>query len=219
MISIGNGWTSRKTPCRFPKGGRERLVRSGRRSAKFEAALASNWGIEHAAGVASGMDAIEISLKILGCHAGRPGPNNADFSLRHHARDFEGGRGSGVCRHRRATAFSILIAAAIFFGADPTFVSSCRCISTVMLSICLDCALCARSSPPHRRGLCPIHRRAFSMARPLGPQASLPRQVFIPPRTWARSATAERSSPPIPNSARKPRRYATTANPPNTAMS
>lgn len=33
----------------------------------FEAALASYWGFPHAAGVASGLDAIEISLRALGC--------------------------------------------------------------------------------------------------------------------------------------------------------
>src|SRR5271169_528523 len=38
----------------------------------FEAALAGYWGIEHAVGVASGLDAIEISLKILGCMPGDP---------------------------------------------------------------------------------------------------------------------------------------------------
>jgi dTDP-3-amino-3,4,6-trideoxy-alpha-D-glucose transaminase len=38
----------------------------------FEASLAGYWGIEHAAGVASGLDAIEISLKILGCMPGDP---------------------------------------------------------------------------------------------------------------------------------------------------
>jgi dTDP-4-amino-4,6-dideoxygalactose transaminase len=34
---------------------------------EFEVALASYWGTKHAIGVASGLDAIEISLKILGC--------------------------------------------------------------------------------------------------------------------------------------------------------
>ncbi|MEO8097515.1 MAG: DegT/DnrJ/EryC1/StrS family aminotransferase [Acidobacteriota bacterium] len=33
----------------------------------FEEELASCWGLHHAAGVATGMDAIEISLRILGC--------------------------------------------------------------------------------------------------------------------------------------------------------
>jgi len=39
---------------------------------EFEASLAAYWGVEHAAGVASGLDAIEISLKILGCLPGDP---------------------------------------------------------------------------------------------------------------------------------------------------
>jgi dTDP-4-amino-4,6-dideoxygalactose transaminase len=39
---------------------------------EFEAALASYWGLKHAAGVASGLDAIEISLRLLGCQAGDP---------------------------------------------------------------------------------------------------------------------------------------------------
>ena len=38
----------------------------------FEASLAAYWGLEHVAGVASGLDAIEISLKILGCQPGDP---------------------------------------------------------------------------------------------------------------------------------------------------
>jgi dTDP-3-amino-3,4,6-trideoxy-alpha-D-glucose transaminase len=36
----------------------------------FETALASYWGLRHAVGVASGLDALEISLKILGCCPG-----------------------------------------------------------------------------------------------------------------------------------------------------
>jgi dTDP-4-amino-4,6-dideoxygalactose transaminase len=39
---------------------------------EFETALAAYWGMRHAIGVASGLDAIEISLKILGCRAGDP---------------------------------------------------------------------------------------------------------------------------------------------------
>jgi dTDP-4-amino-4,6-dideoxygalactose transaminase len=39
---------------------------------EFETALAAHWGVEHAVGVASGLDAIEISLKILGCMPGDP---------------------------------------------------------------------------------------------------------------------------------------------------
>ena len=42
----------------------------GRHVAEFEQALAGLWGRRYAAGVASGLDAIEISLRILGCQAG-----------------------------------------------------------------------------------------------------------------------------------------------------
>jgi dTDP-4-amino-4,6-dideoxygalactose transaminase len=42
----------------------------GRELAAFEAALAHLWGIPYAAGVASGLDAIELSLKALGCGPG-----------------------------------------------------------------------------------------------------------------------------------------------------
>jgi dTDP-4-amino-4,6-dideoxygalactose transaminase len=37
---------------------------------QFEAALARHWNTAHAVGVASGLDAIEISLKVLGCKPG-----------------------------------------------------------------------------------------------------------------------------------------------------
>jgi len=37
---------------------------------KFEADLATTWGVNHAIGVASGLDAIEISLRALGCGHG-----------------------------------------------------------------------------------------------------------------------------------------------------
>jgi dTDP-3-amino-3,4,6-trideoxy-alpha-D-glucose transaminase len=36
----------------------------------FERALASYWGVHHATGVANGMDAIEIGLRLLGCGPG-----------------------------------------------------------------------------------------------------------------------------------------------------
>ena len=42
----------------------------GRELAAFEAALAHLWGIPYAVGVASGLDAIELSLKALGCGPG-----------------------------------------------------------------------------------------------------------------------------------------------------
>ncbi len=42
----------------------------GQEVREFEAALAALWGCKHAVGVASGLDAIEISLKVLGCLPG-----------------------------------------------------------------------------------------------------------------------------------------------------
>jgi dTDP-4-amino-4,6-dideoxygalactose transaminase len=42
----------------------------GQQVREFEAALAQFWGFQHCIGVASGMDAIEISLRTLGCKAG-----------------------------------------------------------------------------------------------------------------------------------------------------
>jgi dTDP-4-amino-4,6-dideoxygalactose transaminase len=42
----------------------------GREVAAFEEALARMWGVAHAVGVASGLDAIEISLRLLGCRTG-----------------------------------------------------------------------------------------------------------------------------------------------------
>src|SRR5215470_11009800 len=42
----------------------------GRHLADFEQALVKIWGRQHAAGVASGLDAIEIALRVLGCQAG-----------------------------------------------------------------------------------------------------------------------------------------------------
>lgn len=42
----------------------------GKRVSAFEDALAAHWGIPHATGVASGLDAIELSLRALGCGPG-----------------------------------------------------------------------------------------------------------------------------------------------------
>jgi dTDP-3-amino-3,4,6-trideoxy-alpha-D-glucose transaminase len=44
----------------------------GDRVRAFEDSLAVFWGVEHAIGVASGLDAIEISLRILDCRPGDP---------------------------------------------------------------------------------------------------------------------------------------------------
>ena len=54
----------------FQKVGESGWYILGEEVREFETALAAYWGIEHAIGVASGLDAIEISLKILGCQAG-----------------------------------------------------------------------------------------------------------------------------------------------------
>ena len=42
----------------------------GREVSEFEATLTEFWGVRHAVGVASGLDAIEISLRVLGCRRG-----------------------------------------------------------------------------------------------------------------------------------------------------
>jgi len=42
----------------------------GRHAAEFEQALAALWGRRYAAGVASGLDALEIALRVLGCGLG-----------------------------------------------------------------------------------------------------------------------------------------------------
>lgn len=42
----------------------------GREVTEFEKALAERWGVRCAAGVASGLDGLEISLRILGCRPG-----------------------------------------------------------------------------------------------------------------------------------------------------
>jgi dTDP-4-amino-4,6-dideoxygalactose transaminase len=42
----------------------------GRHVTEFEQSLAGLWGRRYAAGVASGLDAIEISLRVVGCQAG-----------------------------------------------------------------------------------------------------------------------------------------------------
>jgi dTDP-4-amino-4,6-dideoxygalactose transaminase len=56
----------------FRKVGESGWYVLGEEVREFESALAAYWGLPHAVGVASGMDAIEISLKILGCLPGDP---------------------------------------------------------------------------------------------------------------------------------------------------
>ena len=54
----------------FEEVGRSGRYILGREVAAFEGALAAAWGVPYAVGVASGMDAIEISLRALGCGPG-----------------------------------------------------------------------------------------------------------------------------------------------------
>jgi dTDP-4-amino-4,6-dideoxygalactose transaminase len=56
----------------FRKVGESGWYVLGNEVREFEASLAAYWGVEHAIGVASGLDAVEISLKILGCMPGDP---------------------------------------------------------------------------------------------------------------------------------------------------
>src|SRR5215831_14585871 len=42
----------------------------GEQIRNFEGSLAQFWGLDYAAGVASGLDALEISLRLLGCGPG-----------------------------------------------------------------------------------------------------------------------------------------------------
>ena len=54
----------------FQKVGASGSYVLGEQIRAFEKALAASWGLEYAVGVASGLDAIEISLRILGCSPG-----------------------------------------------------------------------------------------------------------------------------------------------------
>jgi len=54
----------------FRKVGESGWYVLGEEVREFEAALAGHWGAQHAIGVASGLDAIEISLRILSCMPG-----------------------------------------------------------------------------------------------------------------------------------------------------
>jgi dTDP-3-amino-3,4,6-trideoxy-alpha-D-glucose transaminase len=54
----------------FRKVGESGWYILGNEVREFETALASYWGMQHAIGVASGLDALEISLRLLGCQAG-----------------------------------------------------------------------------------------------------------------------------------------------------
>ncbi len=62
--------TREKAVAAFEEIGASGWYILGREVREFEEALAGYWGMAHVVGVASGLDAIEISLKALGCGAG-----------------------------------------------------------------------------------------------------------------------------------------------------
>ena len=66
----------------------------------FETALAGLWGMEHAVGVACGMDALEDLAQDPRLRAGGSGAGLADFGLRDGAGGHPPGRDSGVCGQR-----------------------------------------------------------------------------------------------------------------------
>src|SRR5690242_2773579 len=61
----------------------------------FEIELAAFWGLGYAAGVASGLDAIEISLKILGCKQGDESTDYAIVCFRDNSCNHQTGRRTG----------------------------------------------------------------------------------------------------------------------------
>lgn len=99
----------------------------------FEAALAEVWGFRHAAGVASGLDAIEISLRALGC---RPGEKVLTTPV---------------------SAFATTLAI-LRLGAIPVFVD----VDEYGL-IDLDCSEAAFRSDPAIRYFVPVHLYGHSL--------------------------------------------------------
>jgi hypothetical protein len=169
---------------------------------EFEAALAAYWETSHAIGVASGLDAIEISLKILGC---RPGDAVLTTPL---------------------SAFATTLAI-LKLGAVPVFVDTDQ-RGLIDLDRCRDIL----RRRPDIRFFVPVHlyghaldvgglrglREEFGLnmvevapnpsargfaARPPEQRVSLPPPVSIRRRIWGRWATEARSLP-------------TTASPPST---
>jgi len=65
-------WEDTRAPAleAFVAVGEEAWYILGRHVAEFEASLAARWQMQHATGVASGMDALEIALTIAGCKRG-----------------------------------------------------------------------------------------------------------------------------------------------------
>jgi dTDP-4-amino-4,6-dideoxygalactose transaminase len=66
---FGLQWRELRTDlmATFEKVGESGWYVLGREVVGFERALAEYWKLPHAIGVASGLDAIEISLRLLGC--------------------------------------------------------------------------------------------------------------------------------------------------------
>jgi dTDP-4-amino-4,6-dideoxygalactose transaminase len=99
----------------------------------FEEALARNWGVRNAIGVGSGLDAIEISLRVLGC---KPGDKVLTTPV---------------------SAFATTLAI-VKLGAVPVFVD-CDGFGLIDLDAC-ECALRADSSI---RFIVPVHLYGHSL--------------------------------------------------------
>lgn len=72
MNDFRRQWQDAAGDCRraFERAGASGWYILGREVDSFETALASAWGLPYAVGVASGLDALEIGLRILGCRPG-----------------------------------------------------------------------------------------------------------------------------------------------------
>ncbi len=105
----------------------------GREVAAFEESLARMWGVGHAVGVASGLDAIEISLRLLGC-----GPGDKVLTT-------------------PVSAFATTLAI-LKLGAVPVF-ADCEANGLISLDVCED--LLRRS--PEIRYFVPVHLYGHSL--------------------------------------------------------
>lgn len=72
LNDFGRHWEETRSDAlaAFEAVGRSAWYILGREVADFEESLATDWGLPYAVGVASGLDALEISLKALGCGPG-----------------------------------------------------------------------------------------------------------------------------------------------------
>jgi dTDP-4-amino-4,6-dideoxygalactose transaminase len=105
----------------------------GREVTAFEEALARSWGLPYAVGVGSGLDAIEISLRLLGC---RPGDKVLTTPL---------------------SAFATTLAI-LKLGAVPVFIDCDPCGL-----ISLDACEALLESRPDIRYFVPVHVYGFSL--------------------------------------------------------